>query len=292
MIPGDIVRSIAGDVPLNDDIRESLRTELGLNRPLINQYMDWISTFPEGDFGGKSLESKEPIKDLLFRELPVTLLFTSYSILISICISVPLGIYSAISKRQWVINLISIFSSTGMSIPNLCMGLLTLIIVMTLFNWSPPIIYTQPWLDPWNHFKMVFVPVLLVGWELSSPLIRIVRYSILQNLQTTYILTAHAKGLSPNSILLRHSLPNAITTPITMLGLQIGLLISSVVIMETLFGLPGIGRALIQACLARDFPVIQTLSCCLILFSLLISLSVDIISRLIHPSISSDQDIA
>ncbi len=112
-----------------------------------------------------------------------------------------------------------------------------------------------------------------------------------QNFETTYILTAHAKGLSPNRILVTHSLPNSLITPITMLGLQIGLLISSIVIIETLFGLPGIGRGLMQACLARDFPVIQTLSCCLILFSLLISLAVDIISRLINPVMGTYQDI-
>mgnify|MGYP001159521674 CR=1 FL=1 len=291
MLPGDIVRSIAGDVPLNDEIRESLLTELGLNKPLIAQYKDWISTFLEGNFGGKSLESKEPIRDMLFRQFPVTLLFTSYCIFVSVFISVPLGIYSAVSRRQRVNTLISVFSSAGMAIPNLCMGLLILLVLMNLFQWSPPIIYAEPWVDPWNHLKMVFVPVLLVGWELSSPLIRIVRYSVLQNFETTYILTAHAKGLSPNRILVTHSLPNALIPPITMLGLQIGLLISSVVIIETLFGLPGIGRGLIQACLARDFPVIQTLSCCLILFSLLISFSVDIISRLINPVMETYQDI-
>jgi peptide/nickel transport system permease protein len=290
LLPGDIVRTIAGDVPISNEQRELLLEELGLNEPLFNQYIDWLSSFLHGHFGGISLESKEPIRYILGKQLPVSLLITSYSLFLSIVISIPLGIYAASSKNLWPDSIIRLVTTIGIAIPNLCIALLLLILLLLFTGWSPPIVYTHPWIDPWNHLKIVFWPTLILSWEFSSTLIRITRSSILNVLDKPYITSARAKGLSNFMILFRHSIPNAIITPITSIGLQFGILMSSLIVMETLFGLPGIGRGLIQAFIARDFPLVQSLGSCIVLISLVINLIVDITYTLINPLIWDSAD--
>ncbi len=286
VLPGDIVRAITGDVPVSIEVREALQEELGLNDPLHVQYGRWLWSMVNGEFGGRSFESREPIRSIIGQQLPVTLLLAGYTVLLSIFISVPLGVLSAVWGYRWPDHIIRWATLGGLALPNFWVALLVLLGFLLFFHWSPPIIYSTPWADPWNHIQMIAWPTLILAWEYSSHLVRVTRSSMLEALGQDYITTARSKGFTEHAIVLRHALPNALIPAVTMIGLQFGSLLSGALILETIFGLPGIGRGIVQAALVRDYPVIQSLASLLVLLSLVINLVVDIIFSLIDPRIS------
>ncbi len=286
VLPGDIVLVISGDVAVSPEVREELREELGLNDPLLVQYGRWLWSMVDGEFGGRSLESREPIRSMIGRQLPVTLLLTGYAVLLSIVVSMPLGVLAAVWSNRWPDYIVRVTTLGGLALPNLLVALLVMLGLLLVFHWSPPIIYSSLWADPWNHIQMVALPALILAWEYSSHLVRVTRASMLEALSQTYITTARSKGLSEYVVVLRHALPNALVPAVTMMGLQFGTLLSGALILETLFGLPGIGRGLVQAALARDYPVIQSLASLLVLLSLVVNLVVDMVYTRIDPRIS------
>ena len=285
VLPGDVVLVIAGDVPVSAETRVALQEEFGLNDPLPVQYGRWLQSMVNGEFGGRSLANREPIGSIIGRQLPVTLLLAGYTLLLSISISVPLGVLAAAWNNRWPDHIIRVATLGGLALPNLLVALLVLLGLLLLFRWSPPIIYTTPWGGPWNHLQMVAWPALILAWEYSSHLVRVTRSSMLEALGQSYITTARSKGL-PGHTILRHALGNALIPTVTMLGLQFGILFSGALILESIFGLPGIGRGLVQAALARDYPVIQSLAMLLVLLSLVVNLVVDLLNALIDPRIS------
>ncbi|MBI2872021.1 MAG: ABC transporter permease [Chloroflexi bacterium] len=286
VLPGDIVRVIIGDVPVSPEVQEALREELGLNDALPIQYGRWLWSMVNGEFGGRSLENGEPIRSIISRHLPVTVLLAGYTVLLSIFVSVPLGVLAAVAGNRWPDYLIRVATLGGLALPNLWVALLVLLGLLLFFRWSPPIIYTAPTADPWNHMQMMVWPTLILAWEYSSHLVRVTRSTMLEGLSQAYITTARSKGLSERDVVLRHALRNALIPAVTMLGLQSGTLLSGALILETIFGLPGIGRGLVQAALARDYPVIQSLASLLVVLSLVVNLGVDIIYTLVDPRFS------
>ena len=289
VLPGDIVLVIlsgSGEAAVSPEAREALQEELSLNDPLPVQYGQWLWSMVNGQFGGRSFESREPIRSILSRQLPVTLLLTGYTLLLSVTVSLPLGILAAVRSNRWPDYLIRVATLGGLALPNLLVALLVILGLLLLFGWSPPVIYATPWSDPWGHIQMVAWPTLILAWEYSSHLVRVTRSSMLEALSQTHITTAKSKGLPQHSIVLRHALRNALIPVVTMLGLQFGSLLSGALILETIFGLPGIGRGIVQAALARDYPVIQSLATLLVLVSLVVNLVVDTIYTLIDPRIS------
>ncbi|MEE8442532.1 MAG: ABC transporter permease [Dehalococcoidia bacterium] len=286
VLPGDVVGVIIGDVPVSAEAREALQEELGLNDPLPVQYGRWLGSMVNGEFGGRSLENREPIRSIIGRQLPVTLLLAGYTVLLSILVSVPLGVLAAVWSNRWPDRIIRLATLGGLALPNLWAALLVLLGLLLFFRWSPPIIYTTPWANPWNHVQMLAWPTLILAWEYSSHLVRVTRSGMLEALGQGYITTARSKGLPEHSVILRHALRNALVPTVTMLGLQSGTLLSGVLILETIFGLPGIGRGLVQAALARDYPVIQSFASLLVLLSLAINLVVDMVYTRIDPRIS------
>ena len=289
VLPGDIVLVIlsgSGEAAVSPEAREALEEELSLNDPLPVQYGQWLWSMVNGQFGGRSFESREPIRSIISRQLPVTLLLTGYTMLLSVIVSLPLGILAAVRSNRWPDYVIRVATLGGLALPNLWVALIVILGLLLLFGWSPPIIYAAPWSDPWSHIQMVAWPALILAWEYSSHLVRVTRSSMLEALSQAHITTAKSKGLPEHSIVLRHALRNALIPVVTMLGLQFGSLLSGTLILETIFGLPGIGRGIVQAALARDYPVIQSLATLLVLVSLVVNLAVDTIYTLIDPRIS------
>ncbi len=289
VLPGDIalvILSGSGEAAVSPEAREALEEELSLNDPLPVQYGQWLWSMVNGQFGGRSFESREPIRSIISRQLPVTLLLTGYTILLSVTVSLPLGILAAVRSNRWPDYVIRVVTLGGLALPNLWVALIVILGLLLLFGWSPPIIYAAPWSDPWSHLQMVAWPALILAWEYSSHLVRVTRSSMLEALSQAHITTAKSKGLPEHSIVLRHALRNALIPVVTMLGLQFGSLLSGALILETIFGLPGIGRGIVQAALARDYPVIQSLATLLVLVSLVVNLVVDTIYTLIDPRIS------
>ena len=289
-LPGDVVLVIlggSGDTVISPEVRDALEEELGLNDPLVVQYGRWLWSMVSGEFGGRSLETREPIRSIVGRQLPVTALLTGYTILLSVVVSLPLGVLAAAKSNRWSDYVVRLMTLGGLAIPSLWVALLTILCLLIFFRWSPPLVYAAPWSDPWVHLQKMVWPATILAWEQSSHLVRVTRSSVLEALNQTYITTARGKGLPERSIVLQHALPNALVPAVTMIGLQLGALLSGALILETIFGLPGIGRGLVQAALARDYPVIQSLAALLVLLSLVVNLVVDTINRFIDPRAST-----
>ena len=285
-LPGDVALVIlggSGDTVVNPEVREALEEELGLNDPLAVQYGRWLWSMVNGEFGGRSLETREPIRSIVGRQLPVTALLAAYTLALSIAVSLPLGVLAAARSNRLSDYVVRLTTLGGLAIPNLWVALLTILCLLIFFRWSPPVIYAAPWADPWTHAQKMVWPAAILAWEQSSHLVRVTRSGVLEALGQTYITTARGKGLPERAVVWQHALPNALVPAVTMIGLQLGALLSGALILETIFGLPGVGRGLVQAALARDYPVIQSLATLLVLLSLLVNLVVDVLNRLLDP---------
>lgn len=288
-LPGDVaivILSGGGETPHSVEAREAFRTQLGLDQPLLTQYGRWLTSMTGGEFGGKSLFTHQPIRSTIARQLPITLLLTTYIVLLSFAVAVPLGILSAVHRARWPDRLIRLLTLTGGAIPSFWIALLILLGLVLAFGWSPPIIYTSPWAGPWNHIQIMALPVLVLTWEFSSHLLRITRSTLLDVLERSYVTAARARGLRARAVLLRHAFRNILIPILTISGLQVTTLLGGVIILESIFGLPGIGRGLVQAATVRDYPVVQSLATLLVVFALLSSLLVDLAYRLIDPRIT------
>ncbi len=287
ILPNDIVRSITGDVPVSVEAREALETELGLNKDLHVQYLEWLKSILLGEFGGRSLETGKPIGLMIARQLPVTVLLAFYAMVLSLLLSFPAGILAAVWKGSWFDKIVMIYSAVGIATPHLVLAVAILLGLVVFLQWSPPIIYSMPWVDPWNHIQMVFWPAMIISWERSSNIVRVIRFSLLESLGQPYINTARGKGMSNVYIVLWHAIPNALMPIITIVAIEFGALLSGILIVETIFGLPGIGRGLVQAALSRDYPVVQTLSLILVSLSLIVNLVSDVAHNIVDPRVSA-----
>jgi len=293
ILPGDIAAltlSGGGEVAYSIEVWEALREEWGLNDSLILQYGRWLWSMVNGDFGGQSLLYGQPIQTLVARQLPVTLSLTLYTVALSLLVSVPLGILAALKWNRWQDYMVRLATLPGQALPNFWIALLLLLGLVFCFRWSPPIIYTHLWENLWNHFQMLILPVLLLTWGYSSHIVRVTRASILDTMQEDYIRTARAKGLSESQITIKHALRTALAPIVTVLGLQFGVLLGGTLILEYIFGLPGLGRGLIQAALARDYPVVQSFVTLLVFAILSVNLIVDLIYRAVDPRTSFVDD--
>ena len=288
VLPGDVAIVIlgGGGAPHTPEVREALREELGLNDPLAVQYGRWLWSMANGEFGGQSLVNGQSIRSLVARQLPVTLLLALYTVVLSVLISVPLGVLAVWRWRRWPDYVVRVVSIIGQAVPNFWVALLIVLGLVVVFRWSPPIVYTYPWQDPWNHLQIVIWPVLLLAWEYSSHIVRVTRASMLEVLHESYVLTARAKGLPERTIILRHVLRNALPPTITVMGFQLGALLGGTLILESIFGLPGLGRGLVTAALVRDYPVVQSLATLLVFAMLFINLIIDLVYTIADPRIS------
>ncbi len=289
VLPGDVAATIlsgGGETTHSPEVREALRAELGLNDHLLRQYGGWLWDMVNGNFGGDSLIDNQSIRSQLARQLPVTGLLALYTLAASTLIWVPLGIIASWQRDRWPDYLIRLIALPGQAVPSFLLALLAILGLLLLFGWSPPIVYTGPFDDPWNHALMVFWPVLLLTWEFGSHIVRVTRASMLETLSQPYIVVAQAKGLPERAVLLSHALRNALLPIITVLGVQFGALLGGTLILESIFGLPGIGRGLVDSALARDFPVVQSLVTLLVVAMLLVNLLLDLAYARADPRVS------
>lgn len=286
VMPGDIVMNIMSDTQHTVEMREALREELGLDEPLPVQYGRWLWGMVTGQFGGRSLRTREPIGEILARQLPITVLLTVYSLAAAFSVSVPLGIAAAVWRDRWPDKLIKVSASWGLAVPVVWTALLAILFLLTVFKWSPPIRYTSLTRDPANHLQMMAVPAALLAWELGSHLVRVVRAVMIEILEAEYVTAARARGISEWSVVMRHGFRNALVSVVTLVGLHFGTLMGGALVLETVFGLPGIGRGLVDAALARDFPVVMSVSTVLVLLYLGVNLAVDLSYVFFDPRIS------
>ena len=275
LVPGDPVEIMLGESASMAD-REALRIALGLDKPVIVQFLAYLEGLLHLDLG-TSIHSRQPVSTLLLERLPATGLLAGVTLAVATVLAFPLGIIAAIrSNTAWDSGAMG-FSMLGVSIPNFWLGPLLILLFSLWLGWFP--------VSGRDGFASVVLPALTLGTGLAAVLSRMVRSSMLEVLGEDYMRTAKAKGLAPHRIVLQHGLRNALLPVITLLGLQLGALLAGAVITETVFSWPGIGLLTIESIQSRDYPVLQA---CVLLISasyVLVNLLTDIVYAWIDPRI-------
>ena len=275
LVPGDPVEIMLGESASAGD-RQALRSALGLDRPLHEQYLGYIGGLAQLDLG-TSIHYRQPVTDLLLDRLPATGLLAGVTLLLTVVLAVPLGIVAAIRRNtRWDTAAMG-FSLLGVSIPNFWLGPLFILVFSLWLGWLP--------VSGQGGVASVILPALTLGTGLAAVLSRMVRSSMLEVLQEDYLRTARAKGLSPRRVILRHALRNAMLPVITLMGLQLGALLAGAVITETVFSWPGVGLLTIEAIQSRDYPVVQA---CVLLISItyvIVNLLTDLAYAWVDPRI-------
>lgn len=283
LIPGDPVQIMLGEE--NDPhALQALRRELGLDRPLVEQFLRWLWRLLHGDFG-RSLRSHQPVLEAISERLPVTIELTVLAMLISLCIALPAGVISAL-RRNSVLDVLSTMTAlTGVSIPNFFLGILLILAFAQELQWLPSSGYVSPLESLGLNLKTMLLPAVTLGTGLAAIIMRMTRSSLLEVLRHDYVLTARAKGLAESRVIMRHALKNALLPVTTILGLQMGTLLGGAVLTETIFALPGLGRLVVDSIFARDFPIVQGVILFLALTRITCNFVVDITYALLDPRI-------
>lgn len=255
LLPGDVSYLIAGEAATQEDV-QAIREELGLNRHLAVRYGLWLMQVLKGDLG-RSYLTHEPVAGTILARLPVTLELLVISQLLALLLALPTGILSAYRSGSPVDRLIGTAGFATMSVPGFVMALVTIYFFSIRLRWLPATGYTPFLEDPWANLKSFVLPALSIALIEWVVLMRVLRTDMITTLQQNYILMARAKGLPPWRILLQHAFRPSSFTLITVFGIQVGRLLGEAVIVETVFALPGVGRLLINAIYARDYPLVQ-----------------------------------
>jgi len=285
LLPGDAALLILGDqLASNREVYLAKRAELGLDRPLPIQYLDWLRRSLSGDLG-TSTRDRQPVTQGIRERLPVTLELAGLSMMLALCISLPAGIISALKPNsKWDVAA-SLFAFSGIALPNFWFGILLIYLMAVVLKWLPPSGYVPFFEDPAQNLTRMLMPSVTLGLGLSAVLMRQMRSSMLEVLHQDYMTTARSKGLAQKAVVLRHALKNALIPVVTVIGLQIGLLMGGAVITESIFSIPGIGRWAVDSIQQRDFPVVQGISLVLAVGVLLANLLADIAYAYIDPRI-------
>ncbi len=275
MVPGDPIDYMLGEYAHSSD-REALRVKLGLNLPLWQQYLNFITGALQFDFGD-SFHYQRPVSELIFERLPATIELTLASFFVAVVIAFPLGVIAAVKKDTYIDRGAMFFSLLGQSIPNFWLGPMLIMVFSLWMDWFP--------VSGRSGFDSLILPAITLGTALSAILARMVRSSLLEVLGEDYIRTAKAKGLSSYTIIVKHGLRNALLPVITLLGLQLGALLGGAVITETVFSWPGLGKLTIDSIMSRDYPITQTCILLISVFYVLVNIMTDIVYARIDPRV-------
>jgi len=283
LLPGNPALAIMGVEATSRQIAQ-IEREYGLDKPLFTQYIIWIGKVLQGDLG-TSIVLLDTTSHVLQRALPITFQLTSIALLISIAISIPAGILSAIKRNTWLDNLIRMTSFVGKSIPNFWFALILMLLFAVYARILPAYGYVNILRDPIEGVRHTILPALTLGTGLAALLTRMTRSCVLEELSEDYVRTARSKGLTEKRVLARHVLRNAMTTIITVIGLQFAGLLGGAVLTESIFGLPGLGKLVVDSVGYRDYQVVQGVVLVYALMVALINLAVDITYAYVDPRI-------
>ncbi len=285
IIPGDIVDLMIGpELYVGAEYRAELRAKYGLDQPVYVQYSNWVGQIVQGNFG-MSLRNNEPVLGTIFRRLPLTAELAVLSVLLSALVAVPLGVISAVKRNSATDFVVRLIAMVGLSMPNFWLAAMLLLVTGVVFHWQPGLLLVPPWVDPWSNLQQMAMPVIALSLALMAIVMRMTRSSLLEVLRQEYIQTARAKGLVTSAIMIRHALKNAFIPVVTVLGVQLGALLGGTVVIEVIFGLPGVGRLVIDAISARDYPMLQGTVLFIATIFALVNLLVDVAYAYLDPRI-------
>ena len=283
LLPGDAVQLMLAEKAYAKDVDE-LRAKLGLDRPLAVQYVEWLGRVTRGDLG-ESLWTRRPVLQELGQRLPVTLELAFFALAFALAIAVPVGVISAAradTLQDYVARSAAIL---GLSVPGFWLATLLIVLPAIWWGWRPVAEFTEFGTNPLAHVAQFLLPALILGVAAGAALMRLTRGMLLEVLRQDYVRTAWAKGLGERVIVLKHGLRNAIIPVVTLLGTQLPQIIGGTVIIETVFGLPGMSRFLFDAINQRDYPVIQGVNLVVVSLIVLVNLAVDALYAVLDPRI-------
>lgn len=277
LAPGDPVLLMLQGTPISDQAMDAARAKLGLDRPLIQQYVDFLANAARGDFGD-SFRSHQPVTKLIAAEYPYTLQLAVAGFLVGVLLGGTLGVIAGLWPNGAVDTVCMTLALTGLSLPSFWIGMILIQVFATQLGWVPVL---------GTGLQALILPGISLGLFLAGGLARLVRNSIIEVMGQDYIRTAYAKGLTTVRVVAKHAMRNAIIPPLTLLGIQFALLIGGAVVTETVFARPGIGRLLVLAVLEKDFPVVQGVVVLTTAAYVLINLVIDIAYGIIDPRVQA-----
>ncbi len=280
---GDPVLMLLG-VEATTETIEAMRERLGLDQPLWQQYVSWISGILVGDFG-RSVMSDFTVAELLVRRIPATLTLALVAIVMAILISFPLGTYAALRRGRWLDHFVTAITSVAIAIPHFWLGILFVLLFAVKLNWLPAGGYVPLTESPLRFAELVFLPALTLSLYVAAILTRFVRTSMSEVLLEDYIRTAYSKGMPARLVVTRHAVRNALIPAVTALGAHFGRLLAGTIIVEVIFAWPGLGQLMLGAINNRDFPVVQGSFLVFIVLVIVSNLVTDMLYSVIDPRI-------
>ncbi len=284
-IRADTVDILIAQYQSNDPgLADRLRREFGLNTSLVTQYLRWAGNLAHGDLGS-SLFTRRTVTSELAHRLPTSVEVGLGAMLLTIVVALPIGVLSAVKQDSLPDYVLRGGAILIDAVPGFWAATLVLVFGSVWFGWAPPLAYRQLWEDPVANLKIMLAPVILLGLQPIGSLVRLVRTQVLEIARQDFVRTARAKGLASRQVYTRHVMRNALLPVVTVLGLQLPRLVAGTVILETIFGLPGVGRYLLDAIGRLDYPVIQATNLVFGLTLVLSNLAVDLSYAWIDPRI-------
>jgi peptide/nickel transport system permease protein len=280
-LPGDPAAVLLGDRATVQNVAE-LREQLGLNRPLPEQYWLFISGLVQGQLG-TSLMFRQPVSEMVLSRVPISVGLAVYAMALAAVITLIFGLLAAVNKGRWLDQVIRIVFLFILTTPNFWFGILLILVFSLALKWFPVAGFGATLQD---HVWYLFLPALTLALQLSAVLIRNLRSQVILTLRSDFVRTARAKGLPERLVLLQHVLRNALLSTVTIFGLQFGFLVGGTLVIETVFAVPGMGQLLFTSITSRDYPVVQAITVVSAILVIIVNLIVDVSYSFLDPRVT------
>ena len=286
IIPGDVVElRYSGDRgAVSQELLDKERARIGLNQPVWRQFVTWILGVARLDFG-TSMWTGAPIWEEIRLRFALSVQVAIMATLVAVLLAIPLGVLAALKQDTWIDYAVRLFSIAGLATPSFWLGIVAILVLLIVFKWLPPMVYTPFWVNPWQNLAQLIWPALAVGYRYSAVATRMTRSAMLEVLREDYIRTARAKGLMQKLVLSRHALKNAILPVMTVIAIEFAFLIGGLVVTEQVFNLNGLGLLFVQAVAHRDYTLIQALVMLVSGFFIVVNFFMDVVYALVDPRI-------
>jgi peptide/nickel transport system permease protein len=286
VVPGDIVelRFMGDSAFASKDNLDKERARLGLDRPLWQQFLTWMTGIIRLDFG-TSMWTGAPIIEEIKLRAALSFQLAVMATAIAVVLAIPLGVVAALKQDTWVDYAVRIFSIAGLATPSFWLGIVFILLLLIVFRWLPPMVYTPFWVNPWQNMLQLIWPALAVGYRYSAVATRMTRSAMLEVLREDYIRTARAKGLWQKLILSRHALKNAMLPVLTVVALEFAFLMGGLVVTEQVFNLNGLGMLFVESVARRDYTLTQALVMLVAFVFIFVNFAVDLMYAWLDPRI-------
>jgi peptide/nickel transport system permease protein len=286
VVPGDIIElKLRGDGgTVSAEVVQQERERLGLNKPLPLQFAYWVKGLVTLDLG-ISLWTNRPVIEEIGIRIGLTLQVAVMAAVIAVLIAIPLGTLAALYRDTWIDYVLRVITIAGLAVPSFWLAMMIILVLLSVFSWSPPVTYTPFHVDPVANMSQLIWPALAVGYRYAAVVARLVRSSLIEVMREDYIRTARAKGLFEKTVVMRHAMGNALLPAITVIGLEFAFLIGGLVVTEQVFNLNGIGRLFVDAVTRSDYTLVQALVMLISVMFIVINLIVDVLYGVLDPRI-------